>query len=321
MTKRYWEIDFLRGTSILLVILIHSTVYFFSNPIARNIWNVSQISVPIFIFCSLYIFVTKEWDKDQSWLSYIYKRTKRLLIPYFLFIPCFFLLLFFIRPEQLSTNYILQSLIVIGGIDINWLILLFIELTFLLSLLKVTKQKIVLLLFLSCLSFLSSLFFVFYPTSPSINYKYVMWLPWSLLLGFTYLFVLFQEKKSYLAILGGISFFVFLSLIFILQSSNHSLIFRENKYPPNLYYLSFGMASIIVMYFLAPLFTWMSKPLTYLSNNSYQLYFIHYFFLIWFASNKQLLALPWWIFFLLILGISLMTLIIGNLLLRWFKKN
>lgn len=306
-SQRFWEIDFLRGVSLFLVILIHCTVYYFSNPIARTVWNYAQLSVPVFIFCSFYIFFAKEFTSQESLWLYLTKRIKRLLIPYFIFVPFFLVLLFFLNPLILNTKYVIQSITLTGGIELNWLILLFLELTVILSVLKATKYKEYFLFPLTVCSILISLFFVFFHLPSAINYKLIMWLPWSLILGFSYLFVKFQRKKIALLLLGIACCSMYLLLHVYLVTHGQSTIFRENKYPPNLYYLSYGMTSIIVLYFLAPVFTVLKKPITFLSTYSYQLFFIHYFFLIWFVQYKQLLDLPWWVFFCIVCGTTIIT--------------
>lgn len=321
MQQRFWEIDFLRGISIFLVILIHCTVYYFSNPIARTIWNYAQLAVPVFIFCSFYIFFAKEFTSQEPFWLYLIKRTKRLLIPYFIFLPFFFALVLFTNPLVFNTKYIIQSITLTGGIDLNWLILLFLELTVILSLLKATKYKKYFLYPLTVCSILISLLFVFSHVPPAINYKLIMWLPWSLILGFSYLFVKLKTKKIALLLLGIVCCSMYLFLHIYLVTHGDSTIFRENKYPPNLYYLSYGMASIIFLYLLAPMFRWLEGPITFLSTYSYQLFFIHYFFLILFVHFKALLMLPWWIFFAVVLGISLTTLLVLNKLIHLRHKD
>jgi len=49
-------IDNLRGMAMLAMIVIHSISYFFSDKLSFLIWDYSQWAVPVFFFCSFYLF-------------------------------------------------------------------------------------------------------------------------------------------------------------------------------------------------------------------------------------------------------------------------
>ncbi|MBI3887543.1 acyltransferase family protein [Candidatus Microgenomates bacterium] len=130
--QRTQLIDTLRGLAMLVMILTHTTVFFLQDPSANFLWNWSHFAVPIFVFCSVYLFFQKSlYDKIAFW-SFVKKRFVRLLIPYYWFLLFFLIILFFTKPETLSIKYLLQSIFVIGGVDINWLVLLFMMITIIL---------------------------------------------------------------------------------------------------------------------------------------------------------------------------------------------
>ncbi|MDA1317179.1 MAG: acyltransferase family protein, partial [bacterium] len=79
--QRNTTIDFLRGLAVLLMMLIHVTAYFLSDPIVRNIWDYTHIVVPLFIFCSGFIFFQRgNYSLD---VSSVIKRIKQLILPYY----------------------------------------------------------------------------------------------------------------------------------------------------------------------------------------------------------------------------------------------
>src|SRR5436190_12590337 len=192
MKKRFLEIDDMRGLAIFAMILIHTNWYFITDKLVFYLWDLSQFAVPVFIFCSAYIYF-KRGDKGMGF-SYLNKRFLRLLIPYYFFVFIFFLELFIFEPAKLNGAYIIQSLLLIGGIDINWLILLFLQLTFLMPLLAflMEKKKIFFYLY-TFLSIVLSFLIVF--ISVPFNYKYIMWFMWSPIIIYSMYFVKYHTKK------------------------------------------------------------------------------------------------------------------------------
>lgn len=316
--NRIVAIDIIRGIAIFAMILIHCTYYFRSDPLAQFLWNYSQFAVPVFIFCSFYLYFQKDHLKFVSleskeffpnYLSYLKKRFSRLLKPYYLFILFFFILLYSINPMILDSKFIIQSLVLVGGVDVNWLILLFLQLTFLLPFISyfLHKQKYLAHAFFT-LATLSTLFLLLYPTPFALNHKFISWLPWSSMVVFAYIFTKLAQKKSSHYMLLAFFGIVLLSTSGVVLATSQPFLLRDHKYPPDLYFLSYGIVSIIFLYLISPYLGMLKKPFIYLSTYSYQIYFIHYFFLIWFASYKSLLSLPWWIFFGMVITPTLLTL-------------
>src|SRR5579864_4521172 len=142
MKERFSEIDDMRGLAILAMVLIHTNAYFLSDKIAETLWNYSQFAVPVFLFCSSYIFFRNRPTHGVMLpFTYIKKRFMRLLIPYYIFAVIYILVSYFEEPAKITGQYILQSLFLVGGIDINWLILLFLFLTFLMPIFTYLEEK------------------------------------------------------------------------------------------------------------------------------------------------------------------------------------
>ncbi len=315
------EIDMLRGIGIVSVLLIHSTVQYLSNPFAYFLWDYSQFSVQLLVFCSSYIYFIKEKaESSSSLIPYLKKRVIRLLKPYYIFLLFFLCVLFLFSSKTLSPSYILQSLTITGGVDINWLVLLFLQFTILFPILSFLKRKSsAIFTTLGILSLVSAILLVFIKF-PWSYYKLVMWLPWLVVGYYSIIFIKYQRSMKFLSN----SFFLFLAGTVLLhigqQHLGHSVKLYDNKYPPNLYYLLYGLTFIPFFVFIS---RWsifnilkIESFLEFLSKNSFSLFFIHYV-VIYFLLKLPYSHLPWYVFFLIVLTSSLL---IQNTLNRFSER-
>lgn len=303
--KRDIFIDNLRGICMIAMILIHTSYFYISEPLVYTLWNICQFAVPGFVFCSFYLFFKREPSfQKNSFLPYFIKRLKRLLLPYYIFALFYLVITAIFHRSNLSTAYVLKSVFLLGGIDINWLILLFIYLT-LISIGFIYFKKINMLWYgFFLISFISSIFFL--QGNAHIDYRYTMWLPWSLVLYFTYFFVTNKKRTQFIVT----SFLAFVTLFIVtrvyLDTHHHSLSFIDNKYPPNLYYLVYGLAIIVILYYcsLAHLFRPIHFVTTFFSKYSYSIYFIHYIVLTILTNYIKQFNITWYELFFSVLGIS-----------------
>lgn len=305
--ERNTTIDFLRGLAVVLMILIHATAYFLGDPFTRAVWDYTHFAVPLFVFCSAFIFFAKDSITTLS-VSYIVKRLKRLVFPYYIFLIPFFILAFIHRPDTVSIREIVEKLLLTGGRDLNWLVILFIYFLFLIPITHfMYRQKKWLFYILSSMAFISSILFLFY--TPPVPFRFVMWLPWTFFLVFT-LFFTEQKKNTYFfvgtVIVSIVTFFITRD---ILQNQGRTLVLTENKYPPNLYYLSYGIFFTTIMYYLHQVssrnrfYTMYVQPsFDYLSTHSYSLFFIHFLFVKVFVDyDVHKMLGPWWFFLVLLI--------------------
>lgn len=307
--QRDQTIDSLRGIAILGMILTHVTV-FYSSSIARTIWDLSHFSVPIFIFCSVYLFLQKQLANKHhsiSFIPYIKKRLLRLVMPYYLFLPLFFLTIWFLKPQTLTINYLFQSIFLIGGVDINWLVLLFLYFAILLPPFLFVLRRRVLFWLWFALSFGSSILYLWYV--PPISYKFIMWLPWSLMLFFSLLFLRIEHIKRKRIMLAVILTALFLVLYSLRLFVDQSVVLIHNKYPPNLLYLSYGMAVILSLSFVLQKIhsPFILKIIHYLSKYSYELFFIHYLLLTIFVAFLPKLHWHWIILYVVLVTTTVVT--------------
>lgn len=288
--KRIFFIDNLRGISIIAMMIIHATAYFLKDKTAYFIWDNLEWAVPVFVFCSFYVLFEKnlEFKRDQL-IAFYKKRLKRLILPYFLFLIIYFFLLYFFEQRKFNLNYFFANVFLYDGVDFNWLVLLFVYFTFLTPMFFYIFKNKLFKFFYFIFVILSSLIFIFY----KINYRLIMWLPWSFYL---FLIPVFQKKDNKkIVLITAVSFLIFLILRFFEIKIGHNLSQFSNKYPPTLYHLTFGSFWIGVLYFIFNKKE--SKLLKFFSINSYSLYFIHFLILLPIVWLK-IIPSNWFLFFL-----------------------
>ncbi len=300
-------IDMVRGLAIFFMIIVHTNAYFLSqgSKIVFDIWDVGEFSVPAFIFCAAYIFFRKNYPIDslKGFFTYLKKRTVRLLAPYYIFAAVFISLILLHEPSKVTGRYIFDTFFVVGGIDLNWLVLLFLCFAVIMPFIRFISQKSRVLLYgLASFSVISAILLMFYHFP--FNYRYIMWLPWSLLIIISMEITDREHERLYLLKSGALWFVVFLVSWITLAHYNHPLTMFDNKYPPNIYHLSFGAFSMIAIYMVAKkgIFSFFPiKPfLSFLSRNSYTLFFIHWA-IIYVFWNFTHIQFDWISFFVVVL--------------------
>ena len=120
MKKRLSEIDDIRGISIILMILIHTNVYFLGNKISYLTLELSQFAVVAFIFCSAYLFYLKQQTYGLvDFTRHLWKRVKRLVIPYYFFFAIYYLFTLIKEPKKLTVPYVVQNIFHSGRPCVN----------------------------------------------------------------------------------------------------------------------------------------------------------------------------------------------------------
>lgn len=318
--KRFMVIDFLRGLAIIIVVFTHTLAYFLSQKKIFFIWDIVHFTVPIFVFCSSYIFYQFPPHVEREGVfNYFKKRLLRLIIPYWIFLIPLFLLTRLYEPKKFNLIELLKNITFTGGASINWLVVLFIYLMILSPLIYYFyKKNGRLLIFYSVLALISSLLFLFYSTK--INHLFIMWLPWSLLIVFSFYFAEKEKDKFFILKTILVALVVFVGLRYLLTANHHTLVLQLNKYPPNLYYLSYGVFWIGLLYLLYQKiffrFTLLNKCLVFFSRSSYEIFFSHFLVIYAVSLSKYYKYLNHLTFFLVVFIIT----VIVQLILNYLKK-
>ncbi len=247
---RLLPVDFLRSVAIIGVIVTHVYSYNLTNATNYAIWNYLHFVVVAFVFCSGFVMTAKyqyvltDVTKIFVWYK---KRFVRLLIPFYLYLFVHYTL-WFLFPHffsglglEKSPAFLLQSLLLIGGINLNWLPLLFIQLTILFPLFIFLIRKRNFLICYVVFAIMTTLFFTI-QTFPYGYYRLVMWIPWSLIL-----LLAMKNSKKYI-LFSAISFTLFSILYMLFQTLHRSLTLIDHKYPPDFYYLSYATSITLLIF-------------------------------------------------------------------------
>jgi len=310
MRKRLPELDDIRGISIIVMILIHTNAYFLSNVWAYNTREISQFAVVAFLFCSAVLTVQKPYPTSfLELLSYFYKRIKRLVIPFYVFFVIYVVFMNLAAGKHFKEGYIMDSFLLIGGIDFNWLVLLFIQIMLITPLLQYLfdRNKKTLHLY-AAVALVSTVVFLKY--TPLSYYRSIMWLPWSLVVVYVLYFERIWKNKALFFWTTFLFGAVFLSTQqLVLLPLHHSFSMYYNKYPPNLYHISYSLFAVNILYYLSRIKLFASKLVQtiihFFSVNSYQIFFIH--IIVIEAVWKWIRPNNWILFFAIVTYLSVLT--------------
>lgn len=319
MRTRQEEIDIMRGLSIIAMIAIHTAAYYHHVPAVYALWDTLEFAVPIFVFCSAYLFFKQEYHRNVGHtVGYFKKRLVRLLVPYYSFLLVYLPLLAYSEPKKITQSFLTDIIFLTGGVDFNWMVLLFLLLSFLMPILMYLFQKRMRLFVLyTVVAAASSIIFLFY--YPNDHYRFYMILPWSLLVVFSWIFAKYEKSTNHILMLFGMSLIVFLlSRAVVDFREGGSIIHYENKYPPNLYHLSYGFVSIIGLYYFSFIVKkthgFFRSLVSFFSKYSYSIFFIHIGIIHYITVTKGIGShdQPFLVFFLEVLLTTVGTQLILN---------
>lgn len=247
-------------------------------------WSWGQWVVPAFILCSIAV-DKSDIRSAQDYLRYLWKRALRLLIPYYLWLITYFSLMVLVGHKTITGDMILKNLTFTGGSDFNWLVLLFIYITLALPFLRklVEKEESASLVVL-LLSMTTSALYLGNRSYWNGSYRWWMVIPWY---GITVGILLFlkwwrNKRWGYIAAFFTTNLGIFVYWYLYFQNHNITTHTYYHKYPPDLYYFSFSLWTIILVYVLVSLVvkslqghSVVMRFLTYVSIRSYTIFFVH----------------------------------------------
>jgi peptidoglycan/LPS O-acetylase OafA/YrhL len=279
-TQRFFHIDIIRAIAIIGVMVTHSLALFLGSASVNVSWNYLHFVVVAFVFCSGYVTVYSynNITGGVRLLSWYKQRFLRLYIPFVLFLITYIL----IHRLHVSSRYMFDSLTLVGGIDMGWLTLLFLQLTaltpILIAIVRNKRHCVAAITICGIFTLITTLLRI-----PSSFSRIIAWFPWSgiFLLG---AFIAHKEHTEnlrirYFFLAGGVSFFLWLLFTILLIRFHHPLTLTLHKYPPDLYYFLYGIAIISILLGITKL--WKSpnelfiRIITFVSKNSYGMFFIH----------------------------------------------
>ncbi len=287
---RLLSIDALRAFSIIGVMVIHSLALFLGPSLNNTIWNYLEFVVIPFVACSGYVtwlsFVSG--NKQRHIVDWYVKRLFRLYIPFAAYMVIYAGLAYTLptivsgRGIILAPKFFLTSLLLSGGADVGWLPLLFLQLSILTPILIWMTRDSKRYYIGQGLLGLLALGMVFIPI-PTTYSRVFAWLPWSFiyLLGMKVAMLEQNNKlrlaKVALASVGSAGLWIMLQ--YILHAKGMLLTFTLHKYPPDLFYLSYGVAVTGALLWSIKQLEIFLRPvesfITFVSQKSYGMFLTH----------------------------------------------
>lgn len=295
--ERHFYIDLIRAVSMFGVMIVHILAFNRTTPFKIFTWNYLQTVVVSFIFCSVYVMSERYLDKFNSVTDIIRwykKRIVRLVIPLYWYLLAHYSL-WFLFPHYFqgiglgtSPSFIVRSFLLTGGASINWLPILFIELTILFPFLSwVSRSRLATALYSGAAVVLTYIFYS--KLIPLPNFRFTMWAGWSLV--FLLFITLYNIEKNesklsqtfyrYIQI-GVMGLLLYGLLAFPFFTAGKDVVFFNHKYPPDFIYLTYttGMMFFIVLLCRLPVSypTAVRRFVEYTSKKTYTLFFVHLIF-------------------------------------------
>ncbi len=312
MKVRNLTVDILRVIGILLVIMAHCG---FPN----TIFELRTFDVVLLVFVSGISYFLTSQSKTEKYFSYILKRFKRLVIPVWLFLFFFFFSSLLIGKLSFSPYAILTSFALLSGIGYIWIFRVFFVSAIISPIIKKLFERmnffwlIIIITFLligndilynlininlseGVIKSLLELFFVF-----TIGYS----IP--LIVGIKWL--KFSNKEKVIVCCYFIFMFAVSGIILHFPS------IQVFKYPPQFYYIVYGLMVGTLLYELIDRISIrnmkLCEPISWISKHSMTIYLWHVVIITLGGNYFPLYgSLNYWIRYLIILTLSTLLCII-----------
>ena len=243
--KRKVSIDALKCIGMLLIILAHCGAPTFLDQI-RN------FDVVLLVILSGTLAI-KSYARSESWFKYIGKRIIRLLVPTYIFLTVLFILerivnvfkpIFPLEPELIITSYNLTS-----GIGYVWIIRIYLLSAIAVPILmniKKYKKTIIAILFIVY----EVLFYTIGNANGILEHIVYYLIPYGLLCVYIGMRLNDWDNKKILKV-SGVCLLIFVVIFTVLYFTKNQITkISDYKYPPRLYYLSYGIGISLLLYYL-----------------------------------------------------------------------
>lgn len=195
----------------------------------------------------------KRFGKENNLCRYYFHRIKRLVVPVWLFLFIYFGVCFAIGDPYRGTLYYLYSFgFTRYGIGYVWIILIYLYVMLLIPMIDIHYPSAKTIIVIAVLY---GLYEISYFLGFSINNKLVdstfyYIIPYGVLSYFGYYYTDFTKRTKYLIIVLSSLAFVIFDLYYYSIYGEFQLV-SIAKYPPRLYYLSFGLACSFILLLLS----------------------------------------------------------------------
>jgi hypothetical protein len=336
--ERFASIDFLRGSAIFFMLIVHINVVFvkeYNFILDRLTWWGATISFSVFLFCFAYIYGLKLSDKKLN----VEKQVKRILLLLFIYYVAAYLDHYFlfnsISIGEFYSILTFQYLPVFTEFIIPFFLYIILILIFAPVLKKLLQRPIVLILISFAIYFLAGWL---YTLSGGGNFLTVMK---TLMVGnghthsygvlsyfptFVFGFIAGGTQKSSLGKPLVPLIFILCSILFVfLRISGLSLWYR---FPPSVLFLLYGIIysfGVILLYKYIRKVSALNKYFIFLGKKALFIFFINVIIILGLSSFLRHATFAteavWLMQFLIIISISLVTYFYEKMATVWQRKK
>lgn len=263
-------------------------------------------------------------DKGGFSSSWCLKRFRRLVIPTWIFLTIYFLILFLVQGSAYEMQYYIDSYCLTRyGVGCVWIILIYMYNALWMPVFhKMKLSKIGLPVILLLYGLFEVLYYYRIGLDNRIfdsTFNYIV--PYGLMtyLGYHY----FQMKRKYKYLIVAISAAIFCGLaLYYWKIYGYPQFVQIAKYPPRLYFLAYGVAASFILLLICESISmkiYESKICRFVSENSLWIYLWHMLFL----ELYKMLMLPevWYLKWIVICVVSTLFTYLVNKCLRGIKVH
>lgn len=320
-TKRDKKIDILRFVAIIAIIIAHT------NP-PSFVFQIRNFDVTLMVLLLGGSYYLSTSNKSINYPKYVYKRFKRLIFPTWIFLTSFFLFFFVLNfllrggEFHFSRKIVLESYTSVDGIGYIWIMrVLFIVSALNPLFLKISKKIKYNMNYFVFLMFCFVLYHILSLINTELSGELQVYYENFVLLGFGYgiisaIGIRLPQMNQKEIIIGSLWF---LTAYLVLMNLNDFIPIQKFKYPPTIYYFSYGLFISFCLYSLLaiPIIRkfFDNKFVQYISNNSLTLYYWHIiptYLLAIYGTELSFLKINFFIEFGFVFGVGFLMTVLHN---------
>lgn len=317
MEKRDYKIDFLKAIGVCLIILAHTTI-------PEVVSQFRSFDVPLMVIISAIL--ANRTYKSGNTLQYIKKRFIRLIIPTYIFLIVFFMIMLVFQRNNLTLELIVNSFLLQKNDSIGfvWIILVYFMCAILIPFINkinIKKTKNIICIFIIYITYEILAYF-------KIGFEYNIWysifyyiIPYGIITIIGYNYEKLTKKEKITLLVGNFIVNIIFLLINLLVNNKYVL-YTDYKYPPTIYFLTYGIVVSIVLLEIVQntdFKIYKSKFVEFIAQNSLWIYLIH--ILVLKIIENTVGEVNWVIQYMVIIMITLLSVLIKNKIINNLEKR